>query len=429
MTLLENIVRSRNLAKTNQAVKRLMSGPGEANSSSMAHDVIRLYSTLDHEGRIELYTLLAEKFNPNPKTVLEAAAAYADETNAQNLIKLTRAAESPRQELLRRINRASEGTKTILTMRREILKLLDKRRDLAALDYDIRHLLSSWFNPGFLKMHRVDWNSPALVLEKIIHHEAVHAIDGWDDLRRRLQPDRRCFAFFHPQLQDEPLIFVEVALVAEIPNAIGPLVDKKSTPSESTKFKAAVFYSISNCEPGLRGVSLGNFLIKRVADQLKAEFPSLKTFVTLSPIPGFVDWISKPVDLTALAQDSVVADKFDKALRQISLKGKTIAQRVAEGWGPASATDIEKDALQTLCAIYLLHFSTHRSGSPVAKFHLGNGARLYRLNWAADLSKKGLRESAGLMVNYLYDLDEVEANHEKFNSGEVVRAKSVDKLI
>jgi malonyl-CoA decarboxylase len=429
MTLLENIVRSRNLTKMNQAVKRLMSGPGEANSSSMAHDVIRHYSTLDHEGRVGFYTLLAEKFNPSPNAVLEAATAYAGDSNAQNLIKLTRAAESPRQELLRRINRASEGTKIILTMRREILKLLDKRRDLAALDYDIRHLLSSWFNPGFLKMHRVDWNSPALVLEKIIHHEAVHAIDGWDDLRRRLLPDRRCFAFFHPQLPNEPLIFVEVALLAEIPNAIGPLVDKQSTPSESSKFKTAVFYSISNCEPGLRGVSLGNFLIKRVADQLKAEFPSLKTFVTLSPIPGFVDWISKPVDLTALEQDAVVAGKFDKALRQISLKGKSVAQRVAEGWLPSSATDIERDALQTLCAIYLIHFSTQRSGSPVAKFHLGNGARLYRLNWAADLSKKGLRESAGLMVNYLYDLDEVEANHEKFNSGEVVRTKSVDKLV
>ena len=429
MTLLENIVRSRNLTKMNQAVRRLMSGPGEANSSSMANDVIRHYSTLDHEGRIEFYTSLADKFNPNPKAVLDAAAAYAADSNAQNLIKLTRAAESPRQELLRRINRAPEGTKIILTMRREILKLLDKRRDLAALDYDIRHLLSSWFNPGFLKMHRVDWNSPALVLEKIIHHEAVHAIDGWDDLRRRLLPDRRCFAFFHPQLPNEPLIFVEVALVAEIPNAIGPLVDKQSSPSASSKFKTAVFYSISNCEPGLRGVSLGNFLIKRVADQLKAEFPSLKTFVTLSPIPGFVDWISKPVDITALETDSVVAGKFDKALRLISLKGKTVAQRVAEGWLPSSATDIERDALQTLCAIYLIHFSTQRSGSPVAKFHLGNGARLYRLNWAADLSKKGLKESVGLMVNYLYDLDEVEANHEKFNSGEVVRAKSVDKLV
>lgn len=429
MTLLGNIVRERNLAKANQAVRRLMSGPGEANSSSMAQDVIRHYLTLDSEGRTQFYSLLAEKYNPNALSILKAAAAYSEESSAQNLIALTRAVESPRQEMLRRINRAPDGTKTILAMRREILKLLEKRRELGALDYDIRHLLSSWFNPGFLKMHRVDWKSPALVLEKIIQHEAVHAIDGWDDLRRRLQPDRRCFAFFHPQLPDEPLIFVEVALLTDIPDEIGSLVDKKSTPNESSKFKTAVFYSISNCEPGLRGVSLGNFLIKRVADQLKAEFPSLKTFVTLSPIPGFVDWISKPVDLSVLKQHRDVAEKFDKALRLISLKGKTIAQRVGEGWLPESASESEKAALQTLCAIYLIYFSTSRAGSPVAKFHLGNGARLYRLNWSADLSKKGLRESAGLMVNYLYDLDEVEENHEKFNNGEVVRAKAVDKLV
>jgi malonyl-CoA decarboxylase len=197
------------------------------------------------------------------------------------------------------------------------------------------------------------------------------------------------------------------------------------------------FFLLDRISAGQAGTDIGQLLgpgqvtsgFKRVADQLKSEFPSLKTFVTLSPIPGFVEWISKPVDLTALEQDAVVTGKFDKALRQIGLKGKTIAQRVAEGWMPASATDIEKDALQALCAIYLIHFSTQRAGSPVAKFHLGNGARLYRLNWAADVSKKGLRESAGLMVNYLYDLDEVEENHEKFNSGEVVRAKSLDKLI
>lgn len=429
MILLEKIVQSRHQSKINQAVKRLMSGPGEANSSSMAQDVIRHYQALDDGGRLDFYSLLAEKFNPDPKSVMQAALAYAEQPDARNLIALTRITESPRQELLRRLNRAPGGTKIILTMRREILKLLEKRRDLAALDYDIRHLLSSWFNPGFLKMHRVDWQSPAHVLEKIIHHEAVHAIDGWDDLRRRLQPDRRCFAFFHPQLPDEPLIFVEVALLGDIPDAIGPLVDKKSEPNEATKFKVAVFYSISNCEPGLRGVSLGNFLIKRVADQLKAEFPSLKTFVTLSPIPGFVDWMSKPADHAVFEKHPGVAEKYEKALQLISLKGKTWAQRLTEGWTPATSTEAEKNALQTLCATYLIYFSTHRSGSPVAKFHLGNGARLNRINWAADLSKKGLKESAGLMVNYLYDLDEVEENHEKFNQGEVVFARSVGKSI
>lgn len=429
MTLLDKIVQSRHLSKINQAVKRLLSGPGEANSSSMAQDVIHHYQALDEAGRLEFYSLLAEKFNPDPKVVMQAAIAYAEKADARNLINLTRSAESPRQELLRRINRAPGGTKIILTMRREILKLLEKRREFAALDYDIRHLLSSWFNPGFLKMHQVDWRSPAHVLEKIIQHEAVHAIDGWDDLRRRLQPDRRCFAFFHPQLPDEPLIFVEVALVSDIPDAIGPLVDKKSAPNESAKFKVAVFYSISNCEPGLRGVSLGNFLIKRVADQLKAEFPSLKTFVTLSPIPGFVDWMSKPADHSVFEKNLQIADKYEKALQTISLKGKTWAQRITEGWTPASATEVEKTAIQSLCAIFMIYFSTQRSGSPVAKFHLGNGAKLNRINWAADLSKKGLKESAGLMVNYLYDLEEVEENHEKFNSGEVVRARAVDKLI
>lgn len=429
MTLLDKIVQSRHLSKINQAVKRLLSGPGEANSSSMAQDVIHHYQALDEAGRLEFYSLLAEKFNPDPKVVMQAAIAYAEKADARNLINLTRSAESPRQELLRRINRAPGGTKIILTMRREILKLLEKRREFAALDYDIRHLLSSWFNPGFLKMHQVDWRSPAHVLEKIIQHEAVHAIDGWDDLRRRLQPDRRCFAFFHPQLPDEPLIFVEVALVSDIPDAIGPLVDKKSAPNASAKFKVAVFYSISNCEPGLRGVSLGNFLIKRVADQLKTEFPSLKTFVTLSPIPGFVDWMSKPADHSVFEKNLQIADKYEKALQTISLKGKTWAQRITEGWTPASATEVEKTAIQSLCAIFMIYFSTQRSGSPVAKFHLGNGAKLNRINWAADLSKKGLKESAGLMVNYLYDLEEVEENHEKFNSGEVVRARAVDKLI
>ena len=429
MTLLEKIVQSRHLTKVNAAVKRLMSGPGEANSSSMAQDVIQHYQALDETGRATFYTSLAENFNPDPKAVAQAALTYAEKPDARNLIALTRAAESPRQELLRRINRAPGGTKTIVTMRRELLKVLDKRQDLSALDYDIRHLLSSWFNPGFLKMHRVDWQSPAHVLEKIIHHEAVHAIDGWDDLRRRLQPDRRCFAFFHPQLPDEPLIFVEVALLADIPDAIGPLVDKKSVPTEGSKFKVAAFYSISNCEPGLRGVSLGNFLIKRVADQLKAEFPSLKTFVTLSPIPGFVDWMSKPADHSVFEQQLAVAAKYEKALQLISLKGKTWAQRLTEGWTPEKSTEAEKEALQTLCAIYLIYFSTQRSGSPVAKFHLGNGARLNRINWAADLSKKGLKESAGLMVNYLYDLDQVEENHETFNRGEVVYARAVGKLI
>ncbi len=429
MSLLGKIVQSRQLSKAHLAIKRLMSERGESNSSSMAQDVIQQFQSLDETGRAELYTTLAEKYSPDAQAILLAAQTYADKPTAKNLIALTKISESPRQELLRRINRAPGGTRAVVNMRRELLKLLDKRPELAALDYDIRHLLSSWFNPGFLKMHQVDWRSPAHVLEKIIHHEAVHAIDGWDDLRRRLQPDRRCFAFFHPQLPDEPLIFVEVALLAEIPDAIGPLVDKKSLPIEGSKFKVACFYSISNCESGLRGVSLGNFLIKRVADHLKAELPSLKTFVTLSPIPGFTEWLARTPDTTVLTNHPAVLIRFEKALQTISLKGKTWPQRLVDGWTPESSTTLERDALNSLCAIYLLYYSPHRGGNSVANFHLGNGAKLNRINWAADLSKKGLRESAGLMVNYLYDLDEIESNQEKFAKGEVAHARAVAKLV
>lgn len=429
MTLLGKIVQSRHLSKTHLSIKRLMSERGESNSSSMAQDLIQQYQLLDEASRTVFYTTLAEKYNPDPKLMLAAAQAYADKPTAQNLITLTKASESPRQELLRRINRATGGTKAVVTMRRELLKLLDKRPELAALDYDIRHLLSSWFNPGFLKMHQVDWRSPAHVLEKIIHHEAVHAIDGWDDLRRRLQPDRRCFAFFHPQLPDEPLIFVEVALLADIPGSIGPLVDKKSPTVEGSKFKVACFYSISNCESGLRGVSLGNFLIKRVADHLKAEFPTLKTFITLSPIPGFVEWMTRGADLSVLAQHPAMVSHYEKAMQTISLKGRTWSQRITDGWTPGTCAETEHEALKTLCAIYLIYYSTQRGGSPVAKFHLGNGAKLNRINWAADLSKKGLRESAGLMVNYLYDLDEIESNQEKYVNGEVAHSRAVAKFI
>src|SRR6185295_19599057 len=216
---------------------------------------------------------LSRDYSPDPETVLQSARAYAGDPSAPNLLRLTQVAEPPRQELLRRINRSPGGTASIVAMRRALLARLAKQPELQAVEADFLHLLSSWFNPGFLQLQRVDWNSPAQLLEQIIQHEAVHEIDGWDDLRRRLQPDRRCFAFFHPQLPDEPLIFVEVALVPEMPSAIAPLIDKRAQPLAADKFRAAAFYSISNCEPGLRGVSLGNFLIKQVAEQLQGELP------------------------------------------------------------------------------------------------------------------------------------------------------------
>jgi malonyl-CoA decarboxylase len=319
-------------------------------------------------------------------------------------------------------------------MRRDLLQLLDKKPELAAVDFDMRHLLSSWFNPGFLKMHRVDWKSPAEVLEKLIQHEAVHAIDGWDDLRRRLQPDRRCFAFFHPQLPNEPLIFVEVALLPEVPLAIAPLVDKKAeTVTQVQQYKVAVFYSISNCEPGLRGVSMGNFLIKRVAEQLHQEFPGLKTFITLSPVPGLMEWIAAGANLgEGVPLDRLkpaLKIKRDQALQALDLGAHSWAERLSSGWHPDDAPAKEKEALLCLTAIYLGLASTGREGNPVAKFHLGNGAKLHLINWAGDLSRKGLRQSAGIMVNYLYDLSSVEENHERFVNGEIMHSRAVAKLM
>ena len=432
--MLEKLTKARNLSKANNAIKRLISERGESNAVSMADDVVNNYRKLAKDQYVSFFTFLFEKLNPQADVVLKAAQNFVAEASARNYIQLQKAAESPRQEFFRRLNRASQGTAAVVEMRRDLLQLLDKKPELAAVDFDLRHLLSSWFNPGFLKMHQVDWKSPAEVLEKLIKHEAVHAIDGWDDLRRRLQPDRRCFAFFHPQLPSEPLIFVEVALLPEIPTVITPLVDKKADVVEQTsQYKVAVFYSISNCEPGLRGVSMGNFLIKRVAERLHEEFPGLKTFVTLSPIPGFMDWVAAGANLG----EGIPADRLrpnlkaarDVALAVIKLDSQSWGERLAGGWHPDLASEKEKAALLSLASIYLGLASTGRNGNPVAKFHLGNGAKLHLINWAGDLSRKGLRQSAGLMVNYLYDLGSVEDNHERFANGEIVYSKTVGRLM
>ncbi|MBT8571696.1 malonyl-CoA decarboxylase [Polynucleobacter paneuropaeus] len=432
--MLEKIAKARNLSRVNNAVKRMISERGESNAVSMADDVVNGYRKLSKDQHVAFFTFLFEKLNPDTDLVMTAAQNFAADSNARNYIRLQRVVESPRQELFRRLNRASEGTAAVVQMRRDLLQVLDKKPELTAVDFDMRHLLSSWFNPGFLKMHRVDWKSPAEVLEKLIQHEAVHAIDGWDDLRRRLQPDRRCFAFFHPQLPNEPLIFVEVALLPEVPAVITPLVDKKAeTNDQVSQFKVAAFYSISNCEPGLRGVSMGNFLIKRVAEQLHAEFPGLKTFVTLSPIPGFMDWVAAGANLgQGVPEDRLkpaIKATRDQALATLKLDSQTWTERLSAGWHPDQASEKENEALMSLASIYLGLASTGRDGNPVAKFHLGNGAKLHQINWAGDLSRKGLRQSAGLMVNYLYDLSSVEDNHERFANGEVISSRAVSKLM
>lgn len=405
---------------------RLLSEKGELGGMALARDIIDRLEDLDDSDLGEFFAFLASDMSPDPQAVLKAAQAYAAAPNTATLTPLTQLAEPPRQELFRRLNRMPGGTSAVLRLRRALLRLLRERPELASIEADLLHLLTSWFNPGFLQIKRVDWNSPAQLLEKIIHHEAVHAIDGWDDLRRRLQPDRRCFAFFHPQLPDEPLIFVEVALLPEMPGAIAPLIDKASTPLPPDRFRVAAFYSISNCEPGLRGVSLGNFLIKTVATQLQRELPRLRTFCTLSPIPGLANWLLANPDFSALPglKKSAVAE-LESAREQLrklcagdlgALQGATVHETLG---------DAGSNALRLLCGTYLTHVSPTPEGDPVARFHLDNGARLERLNPRGNMAVKGLRQSFGMMVNYLYDLSKVEASHAKFRQGEVARSRAI----
>ncbi len=410
--------------------RRLLSERGEANGPAIAAAICTTIAALNDAQRTRFFDHLARDFNPDANAVVDAAQAYAAHPTADALARLVHAAEPPRQELFRRLNRAPGGTAAIVRLRRALLEKLARHAHLQVVEADLFHLLSSWFNPGFLHMRRVDWNSPAQLLEQIIRHEAVHQIDGWDDLRRRLQRDRRCFAFFHPQLPDEPLIFVEVALVPEIAGAVTPLIDKKSQPLAPEQFKCAMFYSISNCQPGLRGVSLGNFLIKRVADEIKRELPQVKTFCTLSPIPGLMAWLQRGTDAaTLIGMKPAAADRARRARATLEGACKGDLSVLTHAATLLALPHAAHQALWRLAAMYLAYVSPTPQGDPVARFHLDNGARLERLNANANLSGPGLKQSAGLMVNYLYDLARIEACHDRFVNGTVVYSRALSSLL
>jgi malonyl-CoA decarboxylase len=407
--------------------KKLLSERGEAAGVSSARITLGLYRELDKKDQARFFAALLADFSPDPLQVLEASKAYAAQPSPANLARLSIAAEPPRQELLRRLNRAPGGTATILHMRERLLDLKHEQREFDAVDGDFRHLLSSWFNPGFLRIARVDWHTPADVLEQIMVHEAVHEIRGWNDLRRRLEVDGRCFAFFHPALPDEPLIFVEVALMDRMADAVAPLLDARSTSNDPSRATTAVFYSISNCQPGLRGVSLGSFLIKNVVDVLSKEFPRLRVFCTLSPIPGFVTWLSTMLKGTRANQSTPLA----QALKAVTAAlGTDVVKITGDLDNAVERLAPLHEPLTRLCATYLLYRGDDGEAAqdPVARFHLNNGARLERIDWLADTSKRGLRESLGLMVNYLYEPQAIEGNHEKFVRGEIVASRRVRGL-
>lgn len=403
-------------------VSALMSGRGEASGVVLARQLLRHYRQVNDDLRAVFFKYIAATLKPDAEAVQTAARAYLNNPNERRLAALQKSVESPRQEFFRRLNMAPGATAEIVDMREDLLGYMRKDPSLAAIDDDIKHLLDSWFNRGFLVLRRIDWQTPAVILEKIIAYEAVHEISGWDDLRRRLEPaDRRCFAFFHPSMIDEPLIFVEVALVDDISNNIQAVLQHEAPPA-GTQLEptTAVFYSISNCQKGLRGISFGNFLIKQVVEELTKECPTLKTFVTLSPVPGFAGWLK---ELGEDAEGRVLTAEDHAVLKQIAEPGWHTNAKTAEA---------VKGPMLALAAHYFLNERTNRGTpiDPVARFHLGNGARLERINWLADTSRRGLAQAHGLMVNYLYELKDIEKNHEAFaNEGTVVASRPVRGLL
>lgn len=395
----------------------LLSGRGEASGTAMAREVLDRYRHLDEAGRLSFFETLARHYGPDRERLAHAIETWRAQPNDDDASDLHFASEPRRQELIRRLNRAPGGTSELVALRADLLDMKDGHKDLAALDRDVVHLLSSWFNRGFLVLRSIDWSTPANILEKIIRYEAVHEIRDWDDLRRRIDPaDRRCYAFFHPALIDEPLIFVEVALTESIPGAIAPLLAEDRPPVPVERARTAVFYSISNTQRGLGGISFGNFLIKQVVEELRRELPKLENFVTLSPVPGFMHWLKQAGDVPVSGDDRALLDQLDKP---DWIENAELAAQL-------------RAVLEPLAAHYFLKARTPKGRliDSVARFHLGNGARLERIDWLGDLSPKGLRESAGIMVNYLYRLEDIEKNHEAYaNQGEIAASSAVKKLL
>jgi len=393
----------------------LLSGRGEASGVALARHGLDLYAQLDPQGRLAFFEALSQEFGPDQKRLAKAMEGWASTGDAAAASELHFAAEPRRQELLRRLNRAPGGTAALVHMRQDLLDFLPGRPDLQIVDRDFAHLMYAWFNRGFLVLRRIDWATPALILEKIIRYEAVHEIRDWNDLRRRIDPaDRRCYGFFHPAMADDPLIFVEVALTRDIPGAVAPLLAESREICQPEQARTAVFYSISSCQRGLDGISFGNFLIKQVVEELRRELPRLENFVTLSPVPTFMKWLNESKGEMASAEQD-------------------LAQTLADpGWARDSArTEAIRKGVEALAAEYFLAAKTAngRPRDPVARFHLGNGARLERINFMGDLSPKALRDGGGLMVNYLYDLDEIEANHEAYaNEKHVMASGAVKRL-
>ena len=393
---------------------------GEVSARNRAAKLAQTYLTQDEAGRTEFLRTLAN-FDSDPDAVaaaytkVQAAADPAERATAKAALR--RALEPPRLKLLTQFTSIPDGRKFLVDLRGSLLKVRGTDKLLTALDADLRGLLAAWFDIGFLELQRIDWNSSAALLEKLVDYEAVHAIRSWRDLKNRLDSDRRCYAFFHPRMPGEPLIFVEVALVKGLAGSVQDLLDEKAPVLDPSQADTAIFYSISNCQTGLAGISFGNFLIKRVVEELSGEFRNLKTFATLSPIPGFRRWLDPLLakdepELLSDEESASLASAFPAETGTAALAG-IIGKR--HWWRDVALRKTAEPVLTRLAAHYLMVESNgKRARDPVAHFHLSNGARVERLNMAGDTSDKGAKESATMMVNYLYDPGKIEDWHEDY---------------
>jgi malonyl-CoA decarboxylase len=407
----------RRIQHTISLCRSLLSERGEISGGHLATEALQAYHSLDEPSRAAFFDLLVKEFSPEPEEVGRSGEAYRNDPSAVNLAQLLRVVEPPRQELFRRLNMAPGGIRTLLEIRSHLLRQLNGNPQWASVEADLAHLLTSWFNRGFLVMQRIDWRTPAIILEKLIRYEAVHEIQGWPDLRRRLEKDRRCYGFFHPALEDEPIIFLEVALTHGMSARVQPLLDPGSPVADPKSANCAVFYSITNCQEGLRGVPFGNLLIKKVVEHLGTELPQIRTFSTVSPVPGFRQWLEKTVN---------AQEKHPKYAGLASLAAKLNGPE----WLNDKRTSDAQRELGSSCAYYLLHAKQGKEPlDSVARFHLRNGARLERINWLGDTSAAGIERSAGLMVNYVYRLADVEQNHELYmKQYKIVASRQIESL-
>jgi len=413
---------ARELERLRAQLKECAAGlGGEVSARARAVRLAQTYLGLDDVGRQQFLKLIALEFGPRPEAVAEAHAAYQAAVGTPGQWKaeaaLRGAMRSSRIRILTQFNAMPQGVKFLVDLRADLLRYLENDRELAVLDRELESRLSAWFDVGFLELQRLTWHSPAALLEKLIEYEAVHEIRSWTDLKNRLDSDRRLYAFFHPRMPDEPLIFVEVALTDELAGNVQALLDEHAPVFDHRKADTAIFYSISNTQVGLRGVSFGNFLLKRVIDDLKRDFPKLENFATLSPMPGLAAWVRKQPE--ALAEAGV-----DLSLETLS----------TASWADDKAqARALREPLLRLAARYLAQAKRGGDGGPpfdpVSRFHLGNGARVERLNYLGDCSAKGFRQSFGMMVNYRYALDEIEDNLEAFASeGRIAMSSTVRRL-